>query len=129
MKSRARQKMRRLMSELKNYDSAMDADSQFYKNLRLFEKQNYPMDLVEKQFRIYVIRKYQVPLFGLTLNQAVRFLKKRWPTLVNERRELKNILMDLKKMSEKPNPEETKAYLNKLYKFVDLTEDKFRGLS
>lgn len=135
LRIKSRHRIRRLMKEMKDYNSAMAADSQFYKNIRVFEKQNYPIDQVEKQFRIYVIRKYQVPLFGLGLNEGMRFIKKRWPTLVNERRELKNILMDLKKMSQKPNPEETKKYLKKLYKFVDDSEDKFsndpslRGMS
>lgn len=117
-------RFRRLAHELKDYDSAIDPDSQFYKHIRLLEKKNYPIREVERQFHIYVIRRYQVPLFGLSVGEATRYLKKAWPTLVNERRDLKNILSDLKKMTAAENPVETKKYLNKLYQFVDRTEEK-----
>lgn len=120
---------RRLSLELKDYESAMAPDSQFYKHLRQLEKQNYPMAAVERQFHIYVIRRYQVPLFGLSPGETQSYLKKKWPTLVSERRDLKNILADLKKMATKDEPEATKRYLNKLYQFVDDTEEKLGNLS
>lgn len=122
-------RFRRLSQELKDYDSALAPDSQFYKHLRLLEKRNYPIKDVERQFHIYVIRRYQVPLFGLSSIETTSYLKKTWPTLINERRDLKNILSDLKKMSLKENPDETKKYLTKLYQFVDHTEEKVGGLS
>jgi hypothetical protein len=122
-------RFRRLANELKDYDSAIDPDSQFYKHVRLLEKKNYPIKDVERQFHIYVIRRYQVPLFGLSTGETTSYLKKTWPTLVNERRDLKNILSDLKKMSLKENPAETKKYLTKLYQFVDHSEEKIGGLS
>lgn len=121
-------RLRRLLQELQDYSSAAAPDAQFYKSLRALEKNNYPIQDIEKQFRTYVIRKYQVPLFGLSLNESMRFLKKKWPTLTAERRELKNILLDLKKMSEKPNLAENSHYLKKLYQFVDHTEQKMDGL-
>ncbi len=119
----------RLRRELKDYDSALSADLQFYKHIRLLEKKNYPIADVSRQFEIYVIRRYQVPLFGLSSSEADRYLKKNWPTLMTERRELKNILLDLKKMSLLENPSETKIYLKKLYQFVDHSEEKLGGLS
>lgn len=126
---------RRLLKELKHYDSALSADSQFYKGLRVLEKQNYPISEVEKQFRLYVIRKYQVPLFGMTINESIRFLKKKWPTYISERRDLKNILLDLKKMSEDVSSKNTEAakvpdtrnYLKKIYKFIDDTEERMKN--
>jgi hypothetical protein len=122
-------RFRRLNQELKDYDSAQAPDLQFYKHIRLLEKRNFPIKDVERQFHIYAIRRYQVPLFGLSVGEANSYLKKIWPTLINERRELKNILSDLKKMSLKENPEETKKYLNKLYEFVDHSEEKLGGQS
>ena len=122
--ARRARSFRRLAMELKDYDSAQAPDLQFYKHIRLLEKKNYPVRDVEKQFHIYVIRRYQVPLFGLSPNETSTYLKKTWPTLVKERRELKNILSDLKKMTIKENPEDTKKYLIKLYQFVDHSEEK-----
>lgn len=120
-------RFRRLSQELRDYDSAIAPDSQFYKHIRLLEKKNYPIRDVERQFHIYVIRRYQVPLFGLSASETNRYLKKTWPTLINERRDLKNILSDLKKMTLKENPAETKKYLTKLYQFVDHTEEKMES--
>lgn len=120
-------RFRRLSQELKDYDSAIAPDSQFYKHIRLLEKKDYPIHDVERQFHIYVIRRYQVPMFGLSASETTRYLKKKWPTLINERRDLKNILSDLKKMTAKENPAETKKYLTKLYQFVDHTEEKMES--
>ncbi len=122
-------RFRRLNSELKDYESALSPDSQFYKHLRLLEKRKYPIKEVERQFHIYVIRRYQVPLFGLSPGETTKFLKKTWPTLILERRDLKNILSDLKKMTVQESVDETQKYLRKLYDFVDRTEEKMRGLS
>ncbi|MBC7752889.1 MAG: hypothetical protein H7Z71_01545 [Moraxellaceae bacterium] len=122
-------RFRRLNSELKDYESALSPDSQFYKHLRLLDKRKYPIKEVERQFHIYVIRRYQVPLFGLSPSETTKFLKKTWPTLILERRDLKNILSDLKKMTVQESVDETQKYLRKLYDFVDRTEEKMRGLS
>jgi hypothetical protein len=121
-------RFRRLSQELKDYDSAIAPDSQFYKHIRLLEKKNYPIRDVERQFHIYVIRRYQVPMFGLSASETTRYLKRTWPTLINERRDLKNILSDLKKMTVKENPDDTQKYLTKLYQFVDNTEEKMGSL-
>ncbi len=122
-----RKRLRNLVKDLKDYESPLPADSQFYKGLRYLEKQNYPIHEVEKQFRIYVIRKYQVPLFGLTLNETMKYLKRKWPTYTAERRELQNILLDLKKISDDPNQDlDIRQYLKKIYKFVDVTEEKMK---
>lgn len=122
-------RFRRLSTELKDYESALSPDFQFYKHLRLLEKKQYPIKEVERQFLIYVIRRYQVPLFGLSSSETTQFLKKTWPTLIQERRDLKNILSDLKKMTVQESFNETQKYLRKLYDFVDRSEEKIRGLT
>ncbi len=127
--ARRARRFRRLSAELKDYDSAQAPDLQFYKHIRLLEKKKYPILEVERQFHIYVIRRYHVPLFGLSPTETASYLKKTWPTLIKERRDLKNILSDLKKMTLNENPEETKKYLNKLYQFVDHSEEKFEDLT
>ena len=126
---RRTRRLRRLVRGLKDYESPLLPDHQFYKQIRQLEKKNYPIKEVEKQFHIYVIRRYRVPLFGLSVSETTRFLKKTWPTWINERRDLKNILSDLKKMADLENPVETKMYLKKLYQFVDHSEEKFGGRS
>ena len=129
MQIRKARRLRRLVRGLKDYESPLSPDHQFYKQIRQLEKKNYPVADVEKQFHIYVIRRYGVPLFGLSVSETTRFLKKTWPTWISERRDLKNILSDLKKMADQENPVETKIYLKKLYQFVDHSEEKFGGPS
>lgn len=123
-----KRKMILLIKSLKEYDSVNSPESQFYKNMRLLEKENYSVISLYKYFNIYIMRKLQIPVLGLTLNHSIQVMKKKWPTLVTERRDLKNIFNDLEKLNQNAkniSQEDIKKYLNKIYHFVDHLENKF----
>jgi hypothetical protein len=113
---------KRLIDDLKNYHSAIDPDLQFYKSIRLAEKKQYPLDEIEKAFRLFVLRVYQIPMFTLDNRQIIRFFKKRKPFLKNERLFLQKLLSEFEEIhthsTELQDPEKLEL-VTKLYRFVD----------
>lgn len=95
---RRRQRYKRLIDGLKQYDSALDPDLQFYRSMRLLEKENYPIAEIEKAFRLYVLRIFQLPVFDLNNGQAIRFMKKRRPQYQKQRAQLKKLFEEFEEL-------------------------------
>lgn len=116
----------RLIADLKQYESSVSADLQFYKSLRTAEKQNYPLDELEKSFRLYVLRVLEVPMFVLNQRQIIKFLRKRKPFLKTERQQV-NVLLsefeEIKTNKKELSSSEKLELVHKLYRFVDRTQN------
>ncbi|MFZ3230740.1 MAG: hypothetical protein WA160_11090 [Pseudobdellovibrio sp.] len=120
-----RYKFIKLMLKLKDYDSSIPADRQFYKAIRHAEIKDYPVEDLERAIRFYVARKYQVPCFDLKDKALISFFKKNNPWYKKERIELKKILEDIKLISKLNGDDAAKAktvFIQRLYRFVDHTE-------
>ena len=125
-------KWRGRIERLKNYDSPIQADSQFYKELRKIEKKDYPIFDLEKICKVYILRSFKIPVFELTHKQSISFLKSKLPRLKNERRLMYNLLKDLELLKNIKNNdtdlEKRKKFIDQFYRFVDAVEDlKSRG--
>lgn len=114
----------KMIADLQQYDSLVSADLQFYKSLRMAEKLGYPMEEIEKAFRLYVLRTFDVPMFVLNHRQIIRFLKKRKPLFKNERQQIDKFLSEFDEVQKKPemSTSEKLELVNKLYRFVDRTQ-------
>ncbi len=120
---------KRLVSGLKDYDSSLAADLQFYRSIRLAESKNYPITDLDKALRLYVLRIYRVPMFNLKDNAALSFFKKQNPWLKKERLEVKKLLGELQSLEKKLNGPSAKDIeqlkkniIKKIYQFIDQTE-------
>lgn len=117
---RKRYRYRQLMAKLNDYQSSIEPDMQFYRSIRRAETSGYQTADLDKSFRLYVARRYNVPAFDLRNPSLLRFFKKNNPWLKKERLELKKILEDLTDI--KDTETEKKLLTQKMYQFVDKTE-------
>lgn len=117
----------KLIADLKEYNSSIEPDLQFYKSLRVLEKQNYPIPELEKSFRLYVLRAFGVPMFVLNQRQIINFLKKRKPQFKVERQQIDKLLSEFEEISKKNSAEikaeEKQELIHKMYRFVDRTQN------
>lgn len=121
-------KMRQLIKRLKDYDSALDADTQFYREIRRLEKQSFPVQELKNVCLVYIIRAYQIPIYGLNHKQAIRFFKRHHPQHKDLRRQLYQMLTDLDIIVAKNQPAQTQQFVQNFYRFVDKTQEiKERG--
>lgn len=119
-------KIKKLISNLKQYDSSISADRQFYKSIRKYSESNFNLPEIEKSFRLYITRVYQVPAFELTDRQLNQFFKSHKSWLKKERIELFKMINDfqlLKKSSTNLNSDEQTHFLKRIYQFVDHSEE------
>lgn len=115
----------KLITKLKDYDSSISADRQFYKAIRQAEINGFPLADVEHAFRFYITRAYQIPAFDLSDRALLLFFKRRNPWFKKERVELKKILEDFKFLAKLEDPklsEEKTILIQKLYRFIDHAE-------
>ncbi len=117
----------KLIADLKEYNSPIEPDLQFYKNLRSLEKQSYPLPELEKAFRLYVLRAFGVPMFVLNHRQIIKFLKKRKSQFKFERQQIDKLLSEFEEINKKKSDEITKEdkqeLIHKIYRFVDRTQN------
>jgi len=122
---------RELRVKLRDYQSPLAPDTQIYRSLRLAEKAGYPLPDLEKAFKIYLLRSYQVPFFDLTETAAMAYFKRQWPQLKEVRVSAGKILnefSDLKKKGVGAESEQEKEkndhseLLQKIFRFIDQTE-------
>lgn len=119
--ARYRLKMKKLIEGLKKYNSNIDPDLQFYKTIRQLEKQQYPLQDLEKAFSLYVLRTFQVPVFDLTTPQLFRFIKKFRPQAIQIRPALKRIYGEFETLkNDHDSFEQRQDLLKRLYRFVDV---------
>jgi hypothetical protein len=122
-------KWRGRLERLKNFDSTIAADSQFYKEIRKIEKKDYPSSELEKIFKTYLLRTYRVPAFELSNRQIISFIKSKYPRLKNERRQIFNLLKDIDILKKSSDLEKRKKFLDQCYRLVDHVEAlKLKGL-
>lgn len=117
---RKRYRYRQLMAKMKDYESIIDPDLQFYKAIRKAELSGFKIKDLEHAFRMYLVRRYNVPAFDLKNASLLRFIKKNNPWLKKERLEIKKILEDI--ISVKDTDAEKKLLTQKMYLFVDNSE-------
>ena len=111
---------RQLQKKLKDYASPVDPDLQFYKSLRKAEMLGLRIADLEKSFRLYILRRYNLPAFDLKDSSLLRLFKKNHPWLKSQRQEIKKILVDLKMV--KDTKEDKELLTKKMYRFVDHAE-------
>ena len=129
LKLRRRARYKKLIDGLKKYNSTVSPDLQIYKSIRVAEKSNYPIADLEKHFRLYVLRVFQVPMFDLNNKQIVRFFKKRKAMHKKERLSVQKFLdefEELHKKNDSLSTAERLEFVNKIYRFVDQTS-QIRG--
>lgn len=118
---------RRLKEGLRRYDSPTAPETQFYKSVRVSEKNGYPLGELERAFMLYNVRAYKVPLFELSPRKALRYFKKQYPQHKKARVALDRLLVEFDELNKRGAhvSEETKHQLvNKLYRYVET----YRGL-
>jgi hypothetical protein len=121
-------KWRGRMDRLKNYDSPLAADSQFYKEIRKAEKNEFPISELERICKVYILRSYRAPVFELSLRQTISFIKKTHPRLKMERRQIYLLLKDIDVLKKQSDFEKRKKFVEQCYRLIDQTEDlKQRG--
>lgn len=106
------------------FDSVQAADNQFYKTIREIEKKNYPIAEVEKAAKVYILRRFSVPIFNLDLKETISFIKKRHPQLKEQRRQVYNIVKDIEILSKDANltTEQKTKFISRFYEFISRCE-------
>ena len=116
-------KWRGRFERLKQYDSALAADSQFYKEIRKSEKKEFPILEIEKILKLYILRQYRVPIFELSNQQTILLIKKKYPRIKNERRYIFNLFKDIEALKGNSDFNQRKKIIEHCYRFIDLTEN------
>lgn len=119
---------KKLKEKLKNFDSPVTADAQFYKSIRVAEKADYPLEQVEKAFRLYNLRAYQLPLFDLSNERILRYFKRNFPQHKITRSQLIKLLGEFEEMQKNSNNltlADKQEFIKRLYRYVETS----RGLA
>lgn len=122
---RKKQKIRKLFSRLGEYESAISPANQFYKTVRTLEKKHMTSQQLEKAFKLYLTRTYQVPFLELDTDSSLKLFKNKWPLSQIEGQKIKHRLNDLEEMSRHAGTTEESVmnYVPQLYKTMDYVED------
>lgn len=122
-------KWRGRFERLKQHDSPLLPDSQFYKEIRKSEKKEFLILDLEKILKLYILRRYRVPIFELSNRQTIILIKKTYPRLKNERRQIFNLFKDMEALKKTNTFDQRKKFVEHCYRFVEVTEDlKQRGV-
>lgn len=124
---------RKLENELRNYDSPVSAEGQAYRQLRILDKDGYSFTELKKIVYLYILRRYQTPIFELKKSKSNRklnaYLKNKWPRLKNQRRQIFHFVNDIDVLEKSPLQEQvenSKKLIRRFYDFVDDSEDYFQ---
>lgn len=124
---------RKLENELRNYDSPLSAEGQAYRHLRQLDKSGYNFGEFKKLVYLYILRRYQTPIFELKQNKSKRklnaYLKSKWPRLKDQRRLIFHFINDLDVLERLPaadQVENSKKIIRRFYDFVENSEDYFQ---
>ena len=118
-----RNKFRKLLRTLKDYESALEPDTQFYRELRRLEKLDYPVAELKQVIYTYLTRTFHVPFFGMVQKQALRYFKKKYPQHKELRRQLFQLLKDVDIVVVKNEATSKHNLVQQAYKFIDRTEE------
>lgn len=113
---------RKLKEKLALHDSPTEPDVQFYRSVRLSEKQSYPLKSLEQAFRLFCLRTYEIPMFDLSDEKSIRYFKHNSPALKNERLQMQKTLQEfvaLKAQEQNLEFETKNEFVKKLYRFVE----------
>lgn len=120
---------RKLVTKLKDYDSSIPRDLQFYKAVRSSETSHHQLTDLERAFRLYILRAYKIPAFDLKDKELISYFKRVNPWFKKERLEIKKILSDIQLVKIKSEDSQTKdieilkkSLIQKMYLFADRTE-------
>lgn len=118
------QRWKALTEVVKAFDSVQAADNQFYKTIREIEKKSYPIAEIEKAAKVYILRRFSVPIFNLDLKETISFIKKRHPQLKELRRQVYNIIKDIELLAKDPNitTEQKTKFISRFYEFISRCE-------
>lgn len=118
------QRWKRLAEVVKAYDSVHTPENQFYKTIRELEKKDYPVAEIEKAAKVYILRRFNVPIFNLTLSETISFIKKRHPQLKEQRRQVYNIVKDIEILAKDPKvtTEQKTKFISRFYEFITRCE-------
>ena len=111
---------KKLKEKLTKYNSPIEPDTQFYRSVRLAEKAGYPLEQVEKAFRLYNLRAYQLPMFELNNERILKYFRRNYPQHKNTRQNLNKILgefEELHKHHELSVPDKSE-FIKKLHRYV-----------
>ncbi len=120
---RRRARLKTLLDSLRAHDSSLDPDLQFYKSMRVHEKNGYPVEAMEESFKLFILRIYQVPFFQLSRGQSLRFMKKRRRQFSKHRTAVQKFLEEFEELRKNPAAvklEDRQQLAKRLYRFVDL---------
>lgn len=125
---------RALKNKLRDYQSPLAPDAQIYRAIRLAEKVGYPIADLEKAFKLYLLRRFELPIFDLTESSAMRYFKRRWPHLKELRLSAYKILTELTDLQKKDevraeDQANTLSLIRKIYKFIESTESRAEELA
>lgn len=124
---------RKLEIEMRQYDSPLSAEGQAYRQLRNLDKTGYNFADLKKLIYLYILRRYQTPIFELKKSKSKRklnaYLKNKWPRLKDQRRQIFHFINDLDVLEKLPQQEQiesSKKLIRRFYDFVDNSEDYFQ---
>lgn len=123
---------KKLETDLRNYDSPLSPEGQAYRNLRHLDKNGFTLAEFKKMTYLYILRRYQTPIFELKKGSSKRrlhaYLKNKWPRLKNQRRQIFHFINDIEALEKLPAPdqfESSKKVIRRFYDFVDDSEQYF----
>lgn len=118
------QRWKQLKAVVDTFASAQEPDNQFYKTIRELEKKDYPINEIERAAKIYILRRFSVPIFNLNLKETVAFIKKRHPQLKEQRRQVYNIVKDIELLTKEKEltTEQKTKFINRFYEFISRCE-------
>lgn len=102
-----RVKWRRVLEGLKEHDSAQTPENQFYQNIRKLQRANFEKAQVQELnsfWRLYLLRKYQIPAFDWSSSKTLKYLRKKDADLFRELGdEMKKIFSEFEKAQKDQN--------------------------
>lgn len=119
------QRWKQLAAVVQSFDSIQEPDNQFYKTIRELEKKDYPIAEIEKAAKVYILRRFSVPIFNLDLRETVAFIKKRHPQLKEQRRQVYNIVKDIELLAKEKelSTEQKTKFIKRFYEFIARCEN------
>ncbi len=111
---------KKLKEKLTKHNSPLEPDTQFYRSIRLAEKAGYPLEQVEKAFRLYNLRAYQLPMFDLTNERISKYFRRNLPQHKITRQNLNKILSEFEELHKhrELSVADRSEFIKKLHRYV-----------
>ena len=111
---------KKLKEKLTKHSSPLEPDTQFYRSIRLAEKAGYPLEQVEKAFRLYNLRTYQLPMFDLTNERILKYFRRNFPQHKSTRQNLNKILGEFEELQKNRelSVSDRNEFIKKLHRYV-----------